>query len=227
MLNFAEQIKQNIAEITGRLLWHYGAIEVNEEDPFRLTSGNFTPIYINCRRLISFPPSRDLLISFFHVLCHEQEIKCDCIAGGETAGIPFGAWLAERLDQPFVYVRKKTKNYGGGRRLEGVPRGQVLLVEDLLTDGGSKVGFIEGIRETGCTVADCLVLVDREQNGVQNLAKMGVKVFPLVKISTCLEIGQAMAIMSEESLAGVKRYLADPAAWQADRGLQSHTEKPA
>ena len=220
-MNPADQIQKNIAEITGQLLWHHEAIAVNEENPFRLASGDVAPLYINCRRLISFPQTRDLLIGFLHFLYHERNLQCDCVAGGETAGIPFGAWLAERLDKPFVYVRKKPKSYGEGRRLEGVPEGQVLLVEDLLTDGGSKIGFIEGIREAGCRVSDCLVLVDREQNGVAKLQQMGVQVHPLVGLSTCLEVGESMALLSDESLAEVRRYVADPAAWASDRGLQS------
>ncbi len=211
----ADQIQKSIAEVTAQLLWHHQAIAVNQEDPFRLASGDFAPLYINCRRLISFPQSRDLLIGFFHFLCREQSIKCDCVAGGETAGIPFGAWLAQRLDKPFIYVRKEPKGYGEGRRLEGVPEGQVLLVEDLLTDGGSKIGFVEGIREVGCSVSDCLVLVDREQNGSQKLHQMGVRVHALVGLETCLEVGESMAVISDESLAGVRQYLADPAAWEA------------
>jgi orotate phosphoribosyltransferase len=220
-MNPSDHIQKKISEITGQLLWHHQAIAVNEESPFRLASGDFAPLYINCRRLISYPPTRDLLIGFLHFLCHERNIECDCVAGGETAGIPFGAWLAQRLDKPFVYVRKKPKSYGEGRRVEGVPEGRVLLVEDLLTDGGSKLGFIEGIREAGCRVSDCLVLVDREQNGVEKLQQMGVQVHPLVGLSTCLEVGESMAVLPDESLAGVRRYLADPAAWASDRGLPS------
>ena len=216
-----DPIQNNIAEITGQLLWHHQAIAVNQESPFRLASGDFAPLYINCRLLISFPQTRDLLIGFLHFLCHERNIQCDCVAGGETAGIPFGAWLAERLDKPFIYVRKKPKGYGEGRRLEGVPHGRVLLVEDLLTDGGSKIGFIEGIREAGCSVSDCLVLVDREQNGVKKLQQKGVQVHPLVGLATCLEVGESMELLSDETLAGVRKYLADPAAWASDRGLAS------
>lgn len=220
-MNPSDHIQKNIGEITGQLLWHHQAIAVNQESPFRLASGDFAPLYINCRLLISFPQTRDLLIGFLHFLCHERKIQFDCVAGGETAGIPFGAWLAERLNKPFVYVRKKTKGYGEGRRLEGVPEGRVLLVEDLLTDGGSKIGFIEGIREAGCSVSDCLVLVDREQNGVEKLQQMGVQVHPLVGLSTCLEVGESMSLLSDETLAGVRKYLADPGAWASDRGLDA------
>ncbi len=220
------EIEKQIAEIAGHFLWRHKAIQVNEGQPFRLASGAFTPIYINCRLLISFPSTRDILISFARYLYQERELECDCIAGGETAGIPFAAWLAEKLDKPFLYVRKRRKDYGDSQRLEGVPRGKVLLVEDLMTDGGSKVGFIEGIREAGCTVSDCLVFVDREQNGTETLEKMGVTVHSLVGLSTCLKIGQAMGLLSEDSLAEVNHYLDDPSAWHLERGLPSTIDKP-
>ncbi|MEE2822718.1 MAG: orotate phosphoribosyltransferase [Acidobacteriota bacterium] len=213
------QIQKSLAAITSQLLWYKQVVTVNEKTPFRLASGEFAPIYIDCRQLISFPEIRDLLVGFLRFLCHERGIQCDCVAGGETAGIPFGSWLAERLNKPFVYVRKKPKGYGKGQRLEGNPEGQILLVEDLLTDGGSKVDFIEGIRETGCSVSDCIVLVDREQQGVKKLKQMGVRVHSLVELSTCLDVGQSMGVLSDKSLAEVKSYLSNPGSWGRERGF--------
>ncbi len=213
------EMDRRIAEMTSQLLWQHKVVQVNEQEPFRLASGNFAPIYINCRLLISFPSTRDILIGLARHLCQERPIECDCVAGGETAGIPFAAWLAEKLNKPLIYVRKKRKDYGGGQLLEGVAQGKVLLVEDLMTDGGSKVGFIEAIRDAGCTVSDCLVIVDREQKGAQKLAEMGVTVHSLVGLSTCLEMGQAMGLLSKDSFEEVKRYLEDPSAWNLKRGL--------
>ncbi len=214
-----KEMDRKIAEMASLFLWHHKAVQVNEKEPFRLASGEFAPIYINCRLLISFPSTRDILIGLARYLCQERPVECDCVAGGETAGIPFAAWLAEKLNKPLVYVRKKRKDYGGGQLLEGIAQGKVLLVEDLMTDGGSKIGFIEGIREAGCTVSDCLVIVDREQEGAQKLAEMGVTVHSLVGLSTCLEIGQAMGLLSNDSFEEVKRYLEDPSAWNLKRGL--------
>jgi orotate phosphoribosyltransferase len=214
-----KEMDRKVAEITSQFLWRHKAVQVNEKEPFRLASGEFAPIYINCRLLISFPAARDILMGLARHLCQERSIECDCVAGGETAGIPFAAWLAEKLNKPLVYVRKKPKDYGGGRLLEGIAQGRVLLVEDLMTDGGSKIGFIEGIREAGCTVSDCLVIVDREQGGAEKLAEMGVSVHSLVGLSTCLEIGQASGLLSKDSFEEVKHYLEDPSAWNVKRGL--------
>ena len=220
-----KEMDRTIAELASQFLWRHKAVQVNEEEPFRLASGDFAPIYINCRLLISFPSTRDILIGLARYLCQERQIECDCVAGGETAGIPFAAWLADRLNKPLVYVRKKRKDYGGGQLLEGIAQGKVLLVEDLMTDGGSKVGFIEGIREAGCTISDCLVIVDRQQKGAQRLAEMGVTVHSLVGLATCLEVGQAMGLMSEASLEEVKHYLEDPSAWNLQRGLSPAQER--
>ena len=218
-------IDDKVGELISLLLWRHQAIEVRDGEPFQLSSGHFTPLYINCRVLISYPGTRDIIISFAQHLYHERPMAADCIAGGETAGIAFGAWLAERLNKPFVYVRKKRKGHGTGNRLEGVARGEVLLFEDLITDGGSKVSFIEGIREAGCTVSNCLVLVDREQGGKEALGDKGVTLHSLVGISTCLETGRSLGLLSTEAMTQVKEYLADPQDWHQRRGLR-FIEKP-
>jgi orotate phosphoribosyltransferase len=103
--------------------------------------------------------------------------------------------------------------------VEGVPGGEVLLFEDLITDGGSKLSFIDGIREAGCTISNCLVVVDREEGGTAGLAAVGVALHSLVTITSCLEVGRASGTIDAEDLAEVKAYLAGPAAWHRNRGL--------
>ena len=212
-------MEREIRTVTALLLWKHEAIQVSAEKPFRLSSGNFTPLYVNLRLLISYPSTRDLLIGFARYLYRERQIHADCIAGGETAGIALGAWLAKDLDKPFVYVRKKPKGHGTGTQVEGVAAGEVLLFEDLITDGGSKMGFIEGIRQAGCTISDCLVIVDREQGGDAALARVGVKLHSLVDISTCLQTGLNLGLLTGEQHAAVQGYLTDTAGWHAHRGL--------
>lgn len=211
---------QKFAEIISQLLWEHRAVQVRDSEPFRLASGNFAPLYINCRLLISYPSTRGIITSFAQRIYHENDFAADCIAGGETAGIPFGAWLADRLDKPFVYIRKKKKEYGTGSRIEGVASGEVLLFEDLITDGGSKISFIDGIRDTGCTISNCLAVVDREQGGAAKLARSGVKLYSLTGISTCLEVGRSMGLLTAETLLQVKDYLVNPREWHHSRSLQ-------
>jgi orotate phosphoribosyltransferase len=151
-------------EEIARFLLETGAVLIDLERPFKLVSGRQSPVYIDCRRLISFPTAREAVIQGFAELI-EQEIGLDeiqVIAGGETAGIPFAAFLAQRLGKPMIYVRKEPKGYGRDAQIEGVlePGQRVLLVEDLVTDGGSKLRFKEGIERAGGIVEDCLTVFE-------------------------------------------------------------------
>ena len=137
---------ETIARLTAEALWDIQAVHFRPEDPFILASGLPSPTYIDCRKPISFPRIRSMMMDFMActVMRNAGAEAFDNIAGGETAGIPFGALMAERMGLPMTYVRKKPKGYGRGARIEGeMHEGQrVLLVEDLTTDGGSKLSFV-------------------------------------------------------------------------------------
>jgi orotate phosphoribosyltransferase len=145
--------QREMARLTARMLLEIQAVHFNATEPFILTSGKPSPTYIDCRKLISYPRIRSTLMDFLTVTVMRNAgfEAFDNVAGGETAGIPFGALVAERMALPMTYVRKKPKGYGRNSRIEGVmTEGQrVLLVEDLTTDGGSKISFVDAIRETG------------------------------------------------------------------------------
>jgi len=197
------------------------AVRVNPEEPFTLASGKKSPIYINCRRLISSPAFLGLFTAVAGALVESGDLAFDAVAGGETAGIPFAAYLARDTGRPMLYVRKKPKGYGIASRVEGVlpdadgqpPR--VLLVEDLITDGGSKLGFIDALRETGATVTDALVLFDRQQGGSETLAGHSVRLTSITDLTTTLEAGAEAAALTAEQLQEVQDYLADPDEWSA------------
>src|SRR6056297_2543858 len=154
--------KAEIARLTARMLLEIGAVHFNSDEPFTLASGLPSPTYIDCRKLISYPRIRSTLMDFLSVtVMREAGFEAfDNIAGGETAGIPFAALVAERMAMPMTYVRKKPKGYGRNARIEGaMTEGQrVLLVEDLTTDGGSKLSFVYPIRYTGATCGHTAVI---------------------------------------------------------------------
>lgn len=156
MLPTAFPDRATVARLTARMLLDIKAVHFRPDEPFTLASGLRAPTYIDCRKLISHPRIRSALMDFLtcRVLEDAGFEAFDNIAGGETAGIPFAALVAERMGLPMTYVRKKPKGYGRNARIEGtmLPGQRVLLVEDLTTDGGSKLGFVDAIRETG---ADC------------------------------------------------------------------------
>ena len=154
--------KKVMAELTAKMLLEVEAVRFMEDKPFIFTSGWASPVYTDCRRLISFPRVRQTLIDFgaatvFRDVGFEQ---FDTVVGGETAGIPFAAWMADRLMLPMQYVRKKPKGFGRNAQIEGhlEPGQRVLLVEDLTTDGGSKVNFCNALRAAGATVEHIFVI---------------------------------------------------------------------
>ena len=131
-----------MARLTARMLLEIKAVHFRADEPYIFTSGLASPVYIDCRKLISYPRIRSTLMDFaVATLQRDAGFEAfDAMAGGETAGIPFAAWIADRLALPMQYVRKKPKGFGRDARIEGAIRdGQrVLLVEDLTTDGGSQ-----------------------------------------------------------------------------------------
>ena len=144
--------------LTARALLETRSVHFNADEPFTHASGLIAPTYIDCRRLIGFPAERAALMDALTGMV--EGLGIDVVAGGETAGIPFAAWIAERMGLPMAYVRKKPKGYGRNARIEGpMEAGQrVLLVEDLTTDGGSKVSFVDAIRDTGAVCEHAAVV---------------------------------------------------------------------
>ena len=215
--------KGEIARLTARMLIEIGAIDFNSAEPFTHSNGKQAPTYVDCRKLISYPRIRSTLMDFLSVTTMREAgfEAFDNIAGGETAGIPFAALVAERLALPMTYVRKKPKGYGKNARIEGVmTEGQrVLLVEDLTTDGGSKLSFVDAIRETGATCnATAVIFFYGIFEGVeQTLADHGVQLLHLCTWWDVLEEAKASESFDTATLTEVEAYLRDPAGWSAAR----------
>lgn len=213
--------KEDIARLTARMLLEIGAVHFNADEPFTFASGLQSPTYIDCRKLISYPRIRATLMDFLTitVLRNAGFEAFDNVAGGETAGIPFAALVAERLALPMTYVRKKPKGYGRNARIEGVMlEGQrVLLVEDLTTDGGSKLSFVDAIRETGAHCAHTAVIFyyDIFPETPKILGDHGVTLHALCTWWDVLAEARAQASFDARTLATVEAFLNDPRKWQA------------
>lgn len=214
--DLGEEISRSLRKAVALMLWRLDAVRVQPEEPFRLASGSLSPIYVNCRRLISSPTFMELFCASARHLCECQKVVFDAVAGGETAGIPFASYLASSLGQPLVYVRKKAKGYGIANRVEGYLAGgeHVLLVEDLITDGGSKLGFLDAIAAAGAEVRDVLVLFDRQQGGAELLRERGVRLHAIADRSTTLAAGEAAGLLTGAGRASVEEYFRDPSAWR-------------
>ena len=217
--------KAEIARLTARALLEIKAVHFNAETPFTLASGLPSPTYIDCRKLISHPRIRSVLMDFLAVTIMRNAgfEAFDNIAGGETAGIPFAALIAERLALPMTYVRKKPKGYGRNARIEGdmTPGQRVLLVEDLTTDGGSKLSFVDAIRDTGASCAHTAVIF---YYGIfpeteQRLSDHGIALHHLCTWWDVLAEARAQRSFDAATLTEVEAFLTAPRAWQDARKL--------
>ena len=212
------------ARETARLLLEIEAIHCRPDNPYIFTSGRASPVYIDCRKLISFPEARAKIMN--HALKSiEKSIgwsKIDVVAGGETAGIPFAAWVADRLHLPMQYVRKKPKGFGRGAQIEGqlIPGQRVLLVEDLATDGRSKINFVKAIRDAGGSCDHCTVLFfyDIYPEGRKILADIGVTLHYLTTWWDVLAVAKASGKFEPALLAEVEKFMHDPAGWSKAHG---------
>jgi orotate phosphoribosyltransferase len=212
------------AEITARALVEIEAVHARPEQPFVLTSGLASPVYIDCRKLISFPRIRRTLMDLLAglVLSDIGFERIQAVAGGETAGIPFAAWLADRLQLPMLYVRKKPKGFGRNARIEGAlaEASEVLLVEDLATDGGSKIAFAEALREAGARVGHAVVLFyyNAFPEVPARLQAHGLRLHWLATWREVLAEARRTGYFDRATQQEVERFLADPLAWSRAHG---------
>src|ERR1700684_2705019 len=216
--------KEVMAEQKAKILSGRGAFRFMGNKPFICTSGWASPVYTDCRRLISFPRVRRTLIDF-GVATIEREVgfeQFDAVAGGETAGIPFAAWIADRLMLPMQYVRKKPKGFGRNAQIEGhIEDGdRVLLVEDMTTDGRSKVNFCEALRQAGAVVEHVFVFFfyDIFPEGKKILSDLGVTLHALATWWDVLEAAKKSGKFDKAKLKEVEKFMKDPAAWSKAHG---------
>lgn len=213
-----------IARQTARMLLEIKAVHFNAETPYIFTSGWASPVYIDCRKIISFPRLRSSLIDFAaSTIVREIGYESiDIIAGGETAGIPFAAWIADRFELPMQYIRKKPKGFGRNAQIEGEVNvgARTLLVEDLATDGRSKVNFAEALRTAGAQVDHCFVLFfyDIFPHSREVMEKLNVKLHYLATWWDVLAAAKESGHFDQGVLAEVEGFLNKPAEWSAAHG---------
>ena len=207
-----------------RVLLEIGAVLMRPKDPFILTSGRASPVYVDCRKVIGFPRARYLITQFaIDAIWREIGVESlDVIAGGETAGIPYAAWIADKLGLPMAYIRKKPKGFGRNAQIEGVlPEGaRTLLVEDLATDGGSKLNFVNAIRTAGGKVSHALVVFHYGifPQALDDLKAEGVNLIGLATWWDVLQVAGDLGQLSADEAKEVRAFLEDPEAWSAAHG---------
>jgi len=216
--------KKTIAELTAKMFIEVEAVRFNTEKPFIFTSGWASPVYIDCRKLIFYPRVRRQLVDFAETtLARDVGFEqFDVVAGGETAEIPYAAWIADRLGLPMQYVRKKPKGFGRNAQIEGDIRegARTLLVEDLTTDGRSKINFCKALRDAGAVVDHVFVnfYYDIFPESKKILADIGVKLHRLATWWDVLAVVKKDAYLKPAQISEVEKFLHEPAKWSAAHG---------
>ena len=220
------------ARDTARLLLEIEAIHCRPENPYIFTSGRASPVYIDCRKLIAFPEARAKIMAHAFKLIGKAIgwNKIDVVAGGETAGIPFAAFLAALAKKPMIYVRKQPKGFGRMAQIEGElkPGKRVLLVEDLATDGGSKLVFIEALKKAEAKVTDCFVIFHYGifPQSTEMLAAAGVRMHALATWWDALDAAQKHRYFDEKGLTETRAFLEQPEQWSAAHGGRNPAPRP-
>lgn len=209
---------------TAKWLLDIKAVNFRPEEPYTLTAGWASPVYIDCRWVISFPAARRRIVEMgVELLAGEADLaNTDLIAGGETAGIPYAAWIAEATAKPMLYVRKKPKGFGRDAQIEGCLEDgkKVLLVEDLATDGGSKINFVNALRTAGAEVSDIFVVFfyGAFPGALDTLEQAGVKLHYLCTWRDVLRVADEGKYFPPNAIQAVSDFLSDPMAWSAAHG---------
>ena len=206
--------REEVAEI----LINIESIKFSFDDPFVLTSGLKSPVYVDCRKIISYLKERKTILNLTKKYFQENNVRFDLLAGGETAGIPYASILSEQLQKSMVYVRKKPKGFGKNQQIEGdFEKGQKsILIEDLATDGRSKVVFINAMREAGLIVEDVFVIFyydifDFKQSPLSDL---NVKIHYLCSWSNVIKIIEEKNLYTKENIDNLKNFLSEPEMWR-------------
>ena len=209
-----------MSEIIAEKLIDIESVKFSFENHFTLTSGLKSPVYVDCRKIISFIDERELIMNEALSYFEKNKIQFDLVAGGETAGIPYAAIISEKIKKPMVYIRKKPKGFGRNQQIEGnfKEKQKAILIEDLATDGGSKVVFVEAMRKAGLIVNDIFVIFYYDIFNLENsvLSKLNVNIHSLCTWKDIISVIEKKNIYKENDIKNLKKFLSNPDDWRKD-----------
>jgi len=217
----ADPSESDLARSIARSLLDVGAVKLRPSDPFTWSSGLVAPIYCDNRLTLSYPRIRRAIRDGFAAHLRERSGLPAIIAGTATAGIPHAAWLADAVDAPMAYVRDSAKGHGTGARVEGVVEAgdTVVLVEDLISTGGSALDAVEALRNVGAIVPTVLAIFSYQLDTAEAaFREAGVERFVLSDFPTLIEVAHEEERLSDAELRALKAWRADPSAWSAEHG---------
>ena len=207
-----------MSELIAKKLIDIGSVQFSFNDHFTLTSGLKSPVYVDCRRIISFIDERDFILNEAVNYFKSNNLKFDLLAGGETAGIPYAAIISERMKKPMLYIRKKPKGFGKNQQIEGdYKKNQTaILIEDLATDGGSKIVFIKALKDVGLKISDIFVIFyyDIFDINKTSLGDQNVKIHSLCTWKDVIDVIKTRKLFSNEKILNLEEFLKDPDKWR-------------
>ncbi|GAA0514919.1 orotate phosphoribosyltransferase [Pigmentiphaga sp. GD03639] len=214
----------SIGSTVAQLLLESGAVHVSSGKPFILRSGWASPVYVDVRRLISSVAGRKVLVDAAQaVVRHRIGVQdIDAIAGAETAGVPYAAWLADRLSLPLLIVRKKPLGFGRNAQIEGMAQAgaRVLLVDDLTTDGQSKRNFCKAVRDSGLELAHVLSIFyyDTFVESRRTMEEIGVTMHALATWQDIIAQARTGTVLTAADIEKVEGFLLHTSEWSKAHG---------
>ena len=208
----------NMPDKIAEILLNVNAVMLRTKPPFRWASGILAPIYTDSRILMSYPKERELIINSFIKLIKKNKIKFDGFAGTATAGIPWAAWLAQKLKKPMIYVRSEAKEHGKENQVEGkVEENKTyVVVEDLVSTGSSSLTTINAVRAKGAIVEYCIAIFTYElEKSKINFENANVKLLTLTNFTSFVKTALKKKYISIEQLNHIMDWKKHPEGWVA------------
>lgn len=212
----------NTSDEVAKILLDLKAVSLNPKKPFRYTTGILSPVYIDCRILISHPKERNIIRDLYI-----EEIKKiglpDVIAGTATAGIPHAAWIAMQLNLPMIYIRGKAKEHGRQNQIEGVIKeGQkVFVIEDLVSTGESSINSVGAIRGLSGEVSYVFSIITYGmQKAQQNFKENKVELISLTNFEDVVHQAQKLGYINNEEINIILDWKKDPIFWGKKMGFE-------
>jgi len=208
-----------MSELIAEKLIDIESVQFSLGNHFTLTSGLKSPVYVDCRKIISFVEERTFIIDTAIQYINEKKLDFDLVAGGETAGIPYAAYISEKIKKPMIYIRKQSKGFGKNQQIEGnfSKNQKAILIEDLATDGGSKVIFVEAMRKAGLTVKDIFVIFYYDIFNFEEsvLSKLNVNIHSLCTWKDIISVLEKRNTFNQTDIENLKEFLSRPEDWRA------------
>ena len=216
-------MKHSAADIA-RVLLEAGAVVLSPDKPFRFASGILSPVYCDNRLLLSHVSARRTVAEALAECVEQELVSVEVVAGAATAGVPWAAWVAEQLMLPMVYVRSGAKKYGRGQQVEGgVQAGQrVVVIEDLVSTGGSALDAVAGLRQLDALVSDCCCIFTYEMaEGTERFGAAGVRLLSLTNLTVLLEVAATENYIQPDQRDLISDWASDPFGWADRAGLKA------